>query len=259
MTWGDVAGGLQFQLPAAAVVLAFAAFGLTGVGGDEIMQYTYWLLEKGYARATGPRCDDDPAWRARAQGWIRVMYLDAVLSMVVYTVVTAAFYLLGAAVLHARGTIPKGFSMVETLSSMYTETLGPWARGIFLAGAFVVLFSTLFSALASWTRIFTDAFAQIGLFDFDNPVARRRSIVLLAWFFPIAWCTVFLIHQEPVAMVVIGGVVTSALLLLVVFAALNFRFARGNPIRPSLRYDFAFLTSVLSITALAIYGVLSLF
>jgi Mn2+/Fe2+ NRAMP family transporter len=258
MTWSDLIGGLQLKLPPATVVLALAAFGLTGVGGDEIMHYTYWLIEKGYAASTGPRRDDDSAWRTRARGWIRVMYLDAILSMVVYTVVTAAFYLLGAAVLHSRGTIPEGFSMVETLSSMYTETLGPWARSIFLAGALVVLFSTLFSALAAWTRVFSDAFGRIGLIDFDNPVARRRSIVVLAWFFPLSWCSAFLLYREPVSMVVIGGIITSVILLLVVFAALHFRFARDNPIRPGLCYDIAFMTSVLSIIALAVYGVVKL-
>jgi manganese transport protein len=258
MTPSDLIGGLQLKLPAGTVYLALAAFGLTGVGGDEIMHYTYWLIEKGYAASTGPQRDDE-AWRARARGWIRVMYLDAILSMVVYTLVTAAFYLLGAAVLHARGTIPEGFSMVETLSSMYTETLGPWARSVFLAGAFVVLFSTLFSALAAWTRVFSDALGRIGLIDFDDPVARHRSITVLAWFFPLAWCALFLLYRAPVAMVIIGGMITSAILLLVVVAALHFRLARDNPIRPGRCYDIALLTSVLSITALAVYGVVRLF
>ena len=80
------------------------------------MHYNYWLIEKGYARKTGPPRPGDPAWARRARGWIRVMYLDALASMVVYTVVTAAFYVLGAAILHHRGEIPKGFEMVKTLS-----------------------------------------------------------------------------------------------------------------------------------------------
>jgi hypothetical protein len=63
-------------------------------------------------------------WAERAKGWFQVMYLDAVMSMVVYTIVTAAFYLLGAAVLHSGGTVPEGYQMVETLSRIFTETLG---------------------------------------------------------------------------------------------------------------------------------------
>ena len=34
--------GLQFRLPAALVVIAIAAFGITGVGSDEIIAYSYW-------------------------------------------------------------------------------------------------------------------------------------------------------------------------------------------------------------------------
>ena len=104
-----------------------------------------------------------------------------------------------------------------------------------------------------------DAFGRIGLIDFDNPVARRRSIARLAWFFPLAWCALFLFYRKPVSMVVVGGIITSVILLLVVFAALHFRFARGNPIRPGRCYNIAFMTSVLSILALAVYGVVKLF
>ena len=39
----------------------------TGVGGDEIMFYNYWCLEKGYAAFTGPR-NGTPEWANRARG-----------------------------------------------------------------------------------------------------------------------------------------------------------------------------------------------
>ena len=41
------------------LLVAMGAFGITGVGGDEIMAYNYWLIEKGYAAFTGPR-DESP-------------------------------------------------------------------------------------------------------------------------------------------------------------------------------------------------------
>jgi manganese transport protein len=90
LTWSDIREGLSFQLPTYAVVFAIGAFGITGVGGDEIMYYNYWCIEKGYATYTGPN-DGSPEWAERAKGWINVMYLDAFLSMIVYTIVTAAF------------------------------------------------------------------------------------------------------------------------------------------------------------------------
>jgi len=54
VTWPDIAEGLSFKLPRATVGFALAAFGLTGVGGDEILSYNYWCIEKGYARFSGP-------------------------------------------------------------------------------------------------------------------------------------------------------------------------------------------------------------
>src|SRR5690625_3476450 len=221
----DMLSGLQFDLPAAMAGIAIAAFGITGVGGDEIMYYNYWCLEKGYAAYTGP-AEDTKAWRERAKGWIRVMYWDAVLSMIVYTLVTAAFYVLGAAVLHSSHQVPQGYEMIETLSAMYTQTMGSGARNVFLLCAGVVLFSTLFSALASWTRIFADAFGLLGLFDFYDNKQRKSTIAVLAWVFPALWAILFLFLKLPVAMVIIGGFFTSVLLLVVVFAAIHFRYVR---------------------------------
>ncbi|MEQ8837652.1 MAG: Nramp family divalent metal transporter [Lacipirellulaceae bacterium] len=251
----DVLSGLQGGMPAGAVLVLFGAFGLTGVGGDEVMQYTYWLLEKGYASYTGEAKPSDPAWQRRARGWIRVMYADALLSMVAYTIVTTAFYLLGAAVLNRQGLEPQGPEVISTLATMYTDSLGPWARGLFLFGAFIVLFSTLFSALAAWTRIFGDATGQLGWTNFHDNASRRRTIAVLAWFFPITWALVFLKYDEPVMMVILGGVATSALVLLVAFAAITFRRAEEiAEVRPGKLYDLALWVSVVSIFAFAVFG-----
>ena len=255
MSFEQLVSGLKGELPAEGLLFVFAAFGLTGVGGDEIMQYTYWLLEKGYAARVGPYQPHDLAWQARARGWTRVMVFDACVSMVVYTTVTAAFYVLGAAVLHARGDMPTGYAMVSTLANMYTESLGSWARGVFLAGAFFVLYSTAFSALAAWTRIYSDTFSQFGWIDFKDSTERGRTIKILAFVFPTLWATVFLWLKEPVMMVMLGGLATAAILLIVVLAAIHFRYRRSLPeLDPGRLYDFAFWLSTLSILALAGYG-----
>ena len=261
----NVLEGLRFNLPVGMIGVAIAAFGITGVGGDEIMYYNYWCLEKGYARNTGPRVitgerkqdpDHEVAWLRRARGWITVMYWDAILSMVVYTIMTAAFYLLGAAVLHQRGEVPEGYAMIESLSRIYTETLGPGAKSVFLLGAVVVLFSTVFAALASWTRIFSDCFGQIGWIDFYNPTVRRRSIAVLAWVFPLVWTLLFLFIQLPVLMILIGGFVTSILLLIVVYVAWHFRYRRlPASLRPSTGYDIAFWVSAVVIVGVGVYSV----
>jgi Mn2+/Fe2+ NRAMP family transporter len=247
----DVASGLTFQLPSAVLLFAIGAFGITGVGGDEIMVYNYWLIEKGYARHTGPD-DGSDAWIRRAKGWIRIMYLDALLSMVIYTVVTVAFYLLGAAILHSQDLVPEKSELVETLSRIYTETLGGGARFAFLIGAFVVLYSTLFAALAAWTRLFGDAFGQIGAYNFHDPSSRRKAIAFFAWLFPLIWSLLYLFMKTPAFMVIVGGVITTFILVLVVIAAIDFRYRRTvEALRPTVLFDAALWISILAILSIA--------
>ncbi|MEX2401162.1 MAG: Nramp family divalent metal transporter [Rhodothermales bacterium] len=255
----ELISGLTFNLPPEVVLVAIGAFGITGVGGDEIMAYNYWLIEKGYAAYTGPY-ERTEAWQRRAKGWMRVMYMDAVAAMIVYTLMTAAFYLLGATILHRQGILPEGMQLVETLSQLYTRSLGEWAGTIFLAGAFAVLFSTLFGALAIWTRLFSDAFGQIGWMDFKDVEQRRKAIAWLAWSIPLIWASLFLWMQTPAIMVAIGGVATTVILLIVVFAVIHFRYRRApDELRPGRLYDVVLWISIVSIILVAVYGLTRVF
>ena len=259
VTWPDIAAGLSFDLPQGTVGFALAAFGLTGVGGDEILSYNYWCIEKGYARYTGPRTGTSE-WLERARGWIRVMYLDAFLSMIVYTVVTAAFFLLGASILYQRGEIPEGYRMIETISRIYTDSVGPAAKNIFLTGSFVVLFSTLFAALAIRTRVFSDLFGVLRWIDFTDMKVRMRTIRWLAVVFPVLWTIAFLLIKLPVLMVTIGGIATFIMLLIIVIAGLFYRFrAADQMLSPGKFYNLALLISCLSIIFVGLYGVFRLF
>jgi len=259
VSWPDIAGGLSFRLPKGTVGFAFAAFGLTGVGGDEILSYNYWCIEKGYARYAGDQ-ENSEAWRTRARGWIRVMYLDAFLSMIVYTLVTAAFFLLGASILYQRGDLPEGYQMIETLSRIYTDSVGPAAKNIFLIGSFVVLFSTLFAALAIRTRVFSDLFGVVGWIDFSSMKTRLRTIRILAIVFPVLWTIAFLLIRLPVLMVTIGGIATFVMLFIVVIAGLWFRFNRAEkPLGPGGIYKILLVISCMAILMVGVYGIVKLF
>jgi len=259
IAWPDITSGLSFQLPATVAFIALGAFGITGVGGDEIMAYNYWLIEKGYARNTGPR-EDNQQWMDDARGWIRVMYIDAILAMVVYTVMTVAFFLLGAAILHDSGPIPEQSKIVETLSRIYTETLGVSAKYLFLLGALAVLFSTLLAALAAWTRLFSDAAGQIGMINYRDSKQRHRSFAFFAWMFPAVWAACYLFFTAPAAMVIIGGVATTVILFIVAGAALWFRYQETDErLRPSRFYDLALWVSSISIACVGLMGAWKLF
>lgn len=256
-TAGDIFSGLTFQLPAAAVTAAIAAFGITGVGGDEIMQYGYWLIEKGYARYTGPK-DNTPEWAARAKKWIKVMYVDAFISMIIYTLMTAAFYILGASVLYGMQKMPAGYDTMKVLANMYTETLGPGVMWMYVIGGIVVLYSTLFSASAAWSRQFTDCFSQFSanIVDFHNPEHRKKWIAVLAWGIPIAWTLLFLFFKSPVFMVTMGGIGTSIMLLVCVFAAIFFKYRRlDSRLLPGTAYNVFFWISASAIALLALRGI----
>jgi Mn2+/Fe2+ NRAMP family transporter len=205
-SWGDVLDGFKFELPEAGLKTALATFGITGVGATELYMYTYWCVEKGYARYTGPY-EDSEAWRRRAHGWIRVMHVDVVFSMIIYTVATIAFFLLGAGILHGMGKVPGGTDMIVVLSNIYTETLGGWAKWLFYIGAIIILYGTIFAATAGHSRMVSDMIRLLGVYEHDDYKARLRwrdifIVVLVA--IPLAMYFVF--GQAPVDMVRWGGI-----------------------------------------------------
>ena len=253
-TFSDVLTGLRFELPPDLVFIAIGAFGITGVASDEIIAYTYWCLEKGYATYTGVN-DGSEEWQLRANGWIKIMQLDAIVAMVIYTIVTAAFYLLGASILHGQKEIPEGNELIDSLALIYTQSLGSEARLAYLAGAFFVLYSSVFATLAYWSRLFPDIFGQLGWINSESLTDKKKWVAILAWLFPCLWVIAYLFVEMPTFMILSGGAVGSILLLIVVFASINFRSQNkflkiaSGPIS-----EIMFWLSVASIASISMYG-----
>jgi len=177
LTLADVASGMTFSLgdPAERAAVAFAVISLLGALGttaNEMFMYPYWILEKGYARNVGS--DDDEGRIERAKGWIRVLQLDAGVATLLATVITAAYFLVGCAILHKKGEVPTGMNVVEQLSQIYTETYGAWSYGVFMFGGFCTLFSTIVVVVAASGRMWTDLLSSMGVLNYDDPTARRR-------------------------------------------------------------------------------------
>ena len=227
MTSAELADGLSFGLPD-DLITAFAVFGITGVGAAELIFYPIWCLEKGYARATGP-CDDSPEWYERARGWMRVMKYDAWFSMVIYTVGTLSFYVLGAAILHRRGTPVGDQGAIDTLASMYVHTIGPSGLWIFYLGAFMVLYSTLFVSSASNARLFADIGGLAGVFRYRTPEDRMRIVRIAVVVIPIAVMLVYLRFESLVTLVLIGGIAQAMMLPFLAGAAVYFHHLHIPP------------------------------
>jgi Mn2+/Fe2+ NRAMP family transporter len=224
-SWSQLSGGLNFQLPPGGLASAVAVFGITGVGATELIYYPYWCVEKGYARYAGKR-EPGAAWRNRALGWIRVMHLDIAASMLIYTVATLAFYLLGAGILHGQGLVPAAKDMVMVLSKMYTETLGGWSLWLFYLGAVATLYGTIFAATASESRVFADMVRLLGVYQAGDYKSRLKWRKIFVAILPTVSAALFLLVQSPVNMVKAGGVAQALMLPVIAGAALFLRHRR---------------------------------
>lgn len=257
ITGGNIAEGFRFELPE-HFGTAFAALGIIGVGASELTYYPYWCLEKGYAARVGPR--DASGWAERAQGWLRVMRVDAWISMVIYTSATVAFYLLGAAVLHARALHVSDKDMIPTLANMYLESFGPWGLWVFLVGAFAVLYSTAFAATASNARLLADALQLFGATHYASDEARARMVKISCVALPAFATTIYLVSVKPVTLVMISGVGQALLLPFLAGAAIYFRHRKLDAeIRPGRLWTAMLWLSALCMAAAGVYQLVNEF
>ncbi|UNX54650.1 Nramp family divalent metal transporter [Georgenia sp. TF02-10] len=254
---GDLASGLSFSLPAGAIGVAVAMFGLTGVGSEEITAYTYWCLEKGYARWSGPN-DGSAGYKRRARGWIKVMQKDALVSWVIYTVSTMAFYVMGAAVLHPQGLVPQGNDMIQVLSETYSSVLGEWGRILYLVGALAALGSTIWAAIPSWSRSWANALSIVGVYDWTDRHKRNNWMRFFIVALPTVWLLTFLWIASPFVMILIGGIAGGIFLAAVAVSAW---YLRTTYVEPDLRggrfATVAIAVSGIAILLLGVYTALS--
>lgn len=254
-SWDAVADGLKFSMPIGGAAAAVAVFGGTGVGAGELMMYPYWCIEKGYSRFSGPP-DGSAAWVNRVRGWLGVMRLDIACSLVLYTISTIAFYLLGAGVLASRRTVPKGMEMVEQLSLIFTETLGAWSAPLFLAGAAAVFYSTIFAVTAAHGRLLADVLILLrgaDRRDYELRLRYVRAAVAAAVVVPIL---IFFVVGEPVIMVLISGIAQTLMLPVIAGATLWLTARRvPEPIAASTAMRAALWATALLFGLVAAYSI----
>jgi Mn2+/Fe2+ NRAMP family transporter len=199
VTGQDLIQGLSFSFPSDHVALALAVFGFTGISYGEIMAYTYWCLEKGYAKEEGESLQDTRAW-------IKVMQTDVWVTVLFVTIGTVPFFLLGAGVLHELGLYPPpDGDIIKTLLSMFTGILGNWAKWLFILLAFFVLFSTLISGTAAFTRTISDYLISMGLV-LEKPNTRQQLIKLIAFLVPLFSGIAYFLLPNPLTLIMIAGV-----------------------------------------------------
>jgi Mn2+/Fe2+ NRAMP family transporter len=257
--WGEVGRGLTFSLPTAGIAVAFGVFGITGVGASELFYYPYWCLEKGYARYAGKR-EPGADWERRAKGWIRVMHLDAWVSMIVFTISTVAFYFMGATVLKEvlkeEDIMVEGSGMIETLSKMFVRPFGAWTKVVFLIGAGAVLFKTLYLSCAGNARLLADFLSLSGAVRYTQPIQRARVIHWLSLSIPVIALLLCFAFKDPAFMVGIGGFAQGLTLPIIAGATVYFRHKKlDRRLTPTPFLDIMLWVAFVSITVVACVAV----
>jgi manganese transport protein len=110
---------------------------------------------------------------------------------------------------------------------MYRSAFGEWSFWLFLLGAIVVLYSTIFGATASNARVFADALSVFRVHKYRDTEHRVKWVKIACVLLPIAFTSVFLLFGNPVTLVFWGAVAQGLMLPFLAGGALYFHFT--NP------------------------------
>jgi len=202
----QISEGLSFSLPTEYLPLALAVFGFTGISYGEIMAYTYWCLEKGYAENTGNDIEEK-------KHWIKTMQTDVWITVFFITLGTLPFFFLGAGVLNNVPELQESLAtssfwdvdVISSLQNMFSLVLGGWAKWLFIILAFFVLFSTLLSGTAAFTRTISDYLISMGLVK-EKTDTRTKLIKLIAFVIPFLSGLFYFILPNPITLLLIAGI-----------------------------------------------------
>jgi len=256
ITGAQLQSGFRLEMPAEGAFVALAVMGSVGATAVELFMYPYWIREKGYPEFVGPQ-EDSPAWRERYRGWMRVLVADAGVCTAIALVITCAYYLLGASILNKLNVIPEGFKVVEHVSLIFTESIGGWAEGVFLFGAFCTLFSTLLVFTASSGRIGVDFLRQVGVAALEREEARRRTRIALQIAFPLLWLFVLWTYgKNPFFLLLLGANTNNLLLIPLAYGIVHLAMRTGRDIRMPMWAELGLMVTIwviINFTAINLY------
>ena len=206
VNFDQISQGLSFSFPTEYLPLALAVFGFTGISYGEIMAYTYWCLEKGYADNTGNDIEE-------TKHWIKTMQTDVWVTVFFITLGTLPFFFLGAGVLNNVPELQESLAtssfwdvdVISSLQNMFSLVLGGWAKWLFIILAFFVLFSTLLSGTAAFTRTISDYLISMGLVK-EQDHTRKKLIKLVAFVIPFLSGLFYFILPNPITLLLIAGI-----------------------------------------------------
>ena len=236
----QVLTGLNFALPFEYLPLALAVFGFTGISYGEIMAYTYWCLEKGYAQGNAEDIQE-------TKNWIRTMQTDVWITVFLITLGTLPFFFLGAGVLNTLPQLQESLAtqsfwdvdIISALQNMFSLVLGDWAKWLFIILAFFILYSTLLSGTAAFTRTITDYLISMG-FIYEKKNTRKTLIKQIAFLVPFFSGLFYFLLPNPIILLLIAGIWAAMGLPIVNIGAIYLSNKLSKELQPN-----AFIKSIL--------------
>ncbi len=193
-----------------------------GAGGfASQVWYSYWILGAGYGMAKkdnyGIASDPEvlkkisPGQALELKKWIRVVYADSSVGMLIGIFTTVFFLIAGAGVLGKMQIAPDSESLASELSQIFRSEWGQTGAVLFIAGGLAALISTQIGQLAGWPRLLADAF-RICIPGFARFKWKIQYRIFLVFFFISNMTIIYSLGYKPVYLVKLGAILDGLLL-----------------------------------------------
>lgn len=156
----------NFKISANPLIEILPAMAFAGAGAINGLWYSDWLLAKGFGynakyelgssrvEALAELKNLDSGEVEKLHGWRRVMIHDSWWGANLATIVVLAAFIINAiVVLHPLQLAPGGVGFIGTLTKTFTQTLGEWAKYLYLTGALAVIYSTMATLYDGYARL----------------------------------------------------------------------------------------------------------
>jgi hypothetical protein len=147
--------------------------------------------------------------------------------------------------------------VVDQVSLIFTETLGPAWKGLFMFGAFCTLFSTLLVFAASSGRIGADFLGRLKVPSAQTDAGRRQVSRALQIAFPVFWlCVILLESDTPFFFVLLGANANNLLLIPMAYSVLHLAMREVESRRMSLGVELGLMLTIwviINFTAVNLY------
>ncbi|MEH7238837.1 Nramp family divalent metal transporter [Bacillus sp. JJ1562] len=205
----DLFKGMTFSLPEGSVLISLAVLGSVGAG-IELIYYSTWILSKGYVNNAHIEDSNEAKKHERIKFWFSVLKLDTWIGTTVTFIVTLAFFITGTVVLGAAGEVPDGVNVVEKISVVFTDVLGPGYFVVFMIGALAGLATTALGIADGTARMVIDLRNEFTKKETTTTSFNKLyTVSVVAVIF--AWIIFYMFISAPTFLITIG---TAALSLM---------------------------------------------